>query len=75
MAIARLRNAGEYAIPFMVDAIDDDSRKDEFAAVSSALYEVGRDAVRPLTAALEDEDPEVRSVAEMALQEIWRPEI
>ncbi|MHC4655949.1 MAG: hypothetical protein ACYS91_13185 [Planctomycetota bacterium] len=38
-AVKRLRNAGEYSIPFMLDAITDDSRKDEWKDIKRALPE------------------------------------
>ena len=52
-AVKRLQNAGEYAIPFMLGAMADSSRKDEFPFIVWALPQVGRDAIRPLTAALQ----------------------
>ena len=55
-AVKRLRNSGEYAIPFMLDAIVDDSRKDEWKNIKRALPEIGRDAIRPLVAALQSEN-------------------
>ena len=51
-AVKRLRNAGEYAIPFMLDAIADNSRDAELPDIVRALPQIGRDAIRPLGAAL-----------------------
>lgn len=49
----RLKNAGEYAVPLMLEALADPSRDDEFANIIAALPKIGRDAIRPLAAALE----------------------
>ena len=43
----RLKNAGEYAIPYMLDAMADPARKNEFANITGALPKIGRDAIRP----------------------------
>ena len=51
-AVKRLVNAGEYAIPYMLDALADESRREEFADILWALSQMGRDSVRPLAAAL-----------------------
>ena len=55
-AIARLKNAGEYAIPYMLDAMGDDSRKDEFVNITSSLDKIGPHSLRPLTTALQTND-------------------
>ncbi|MHC4244015.1 MAG: hypothetical protein ACYSU4_16545 [Planctomycetota bacterium] len=49
-AVKRLRNAGEYSIPFMLDAIADDSREDEWKDIKRALPEIGRDGDTALKA-------------------------
>ena len=49
----RLRNAGEYAVPFMLAAMADESRKNEFPYITEALPKIGRQAIRPLVAALQ----------------------
>ncbi len=56
----RLKNAGEYAIPFMLEALADKSRDKEFVNIANALPQVGRDAIRPLVAALQTEDLKVK---------------
>lgn len=56
IAVQRLRNAGEYAIPFMLDALADKSRENELPYIVRALPKIGRDAIRPLVAALQTED-------------------
>jgi HEAT repeat protein len=73
-AIERLRNAGEYAIPYMLDALGDQSRKTEFANITTALPEIGKEAVRPLTASLIMDDPIVKAEVIKALGKIGYPE-
>lgn len=73
-AIERLRNAGEYAIPYMIDALSDESRRDEFANITTALPEVGKAAVRPLTASLVMDDSAVKAEVIKALGKIGYPE-
>lgn len=60
-AIDQLRNAGEYAIPFMIDALSDPVREDEFPKVAEALSQMSKDAIRPLAAALQTENVAVKS--------------
>ena len=73
-AIERLRNAGEYSIPYMLDALADEQRKEEFANITSALPEVGRAAIRPLTAALAMDNTAVKAEIIKALGKIGYPE-
>ena len=60
IAVERLRNAGEYAIPFIIDAISNPSREDELPNIVRAIPEIGRDAIRPLAAALQTENTAVK---------------
>lgn len=69
-AEGRLRNAGEYAVPLILEALADKSRSDEFANISGALGKIGRDGIRPLVAALATEDLEVKLAVIRALGEI-----
>jgi hypothetical protein len=73
-AIERLRNAGEYAIPYMVDALSDQTRKAEFASIITALPEIGKEAIRPLTASLIMDDLIVKAEVIKALGKIGYPE-
>lgn len=66
----RLKNAGEYAIPFMLDALADMERKQEFANIIGALPKVERDAIRPLVAALQTDNVAVKPEIIRALGEI-----
>lgn len=69
-----LKNAGEYAIPFMLDALADESRKDEFANITAAIPKIGRSAVRPLAAALQTDNIAVKSEILRALGLLGYPD-
>ncbi|MHC4113048.1 MAG: HEAT repeat domain-containing protein, partial [Planctomycetota bacterium] len=73
-AVKRLRNAGEYSIPFMLDAIADDSREDEWKDIKRALPEIGRDGIRPLAAALQSDDTALKAEIIKALGGISYPQ-
>jgi HEAT repeat protein len=73
-AIERLRNAGEYAIPYMIDALCDPSRRDEFVNITAALPEIGKASLRPLTASLVMDDAIVKAEIVKALGKIGYPE-
>ncbi len=73
-AVERLRNAGEYAIPFMLNALDDPARQDEFVNIADALSQIGKDAVRPLAAALQTENAAVKSEIIKAMGGIRYPQ-
>ncbi|MBN2594391.1 MAG: HEAT repeat domain-containing protein [Sedimentisphaerales bacterium] len=73
-AVKRLRNAGEYAIPFMLEAMADPSRENELTNIVRALPQVGRDAIRPLTAALQTDNVPIKSQIIIALGKIAYPQ-
>jgi HEAT repeat protein len=72
-AVKRLENAGEYAIPFMIDAMADPSRRDELPNIIWALPQIGRDAIRPLVVALQTDNTAIRVEIVKALGEIGYP--
>ncbi len=74
LAAKRLRNSGEYAIPFMVDAISDSARKEELANIVWALPKIGKDAIRPLAAALKTDDVATKAEIIKALGQIGYPQ-
>jgi HEAT repeat protein len=74
IAVKRLRNAGEYAVPFMLDAMADPSRESELTNIVRALPEVGRDAIRPLAAALQTENVPLKAQIIIALGKIGYPQ-
>ncbi|MHC4536010.1 MAG: HEAT repeat domain-containing protein, partial [Planctomycetota bacterium] len=73
-AVKRLRNAGEYAIPFMLDAIADNSRDAELPDIIRALPQIGRDAIRPLAAALQTDNVALKDEIVRALGKIGYPQ-
>jgi HEAT repeat protein len=73
-AVKRLQNAGEYAISYMLDAMADNSRKDELPNIIWALPQIGKDAIRPLTAALQTNDAAVKVEIIRALGKIGYPQ-
>jgi len=73
-AVKRLRNAGEYAIPFMLDAMADSTREKELTDIVRALPHIGRDAIRPLVAALQTENVTLRDQIITSLGEIGYPQ-
>lgn len=70
----RLKNAGEYCIPYMLDVLLDRDRQEEFADVAAALPKVGRDAIRPLVAALQTDNVAVKAEIIRALGDIGYPQ-
>lgn len=74
IAVKRLRNAGEYAIPFMLDAMADPSRENELTNIVRALPQIGRDAIRPLAAALQTENVPLKAQIITALGKISYPQ-
>ena len=73
-AVERLKNAGEYAIVYIVDAIADKSRREELPSIVWALSELGRDAIRPLAAALGTTDVGVKAEIIKAMGNIAYPQ-
>lgn len=73
-AVRRLRNAGEYAIPYMLDAMMDSTRKQEFTQIVRALPQIGRDAIRPLAAALQTDNAAIKAEIIKALGKIGYPQ-
>ncbi len=69
-AVKRLQDSGEYAVMYMLDAIADESRKDEFENIVMALPEIGRGAIRPLAAALQTDNITVKTEIIKALGKI-----
>lgn len=73
-AVQRLKNAGEYAIVYMLDAMADDTRKDELPDIIWALPQIGKDAIRPLTTALQTDNLAVKAEIIKALGKIGYPQ-
>lgn len=56
LALKRLQDSGEWAIPVMIDVLRDPARKEEYADVQWAMAQIGKPAVNPLVAALQGTD-------------------
>jgi len=74
IAVKRLRDAGEYAIPFMLDALADTTRENEWPDIVRALPQIGRGAIRPLAAAMQTDNVTVKSEIITALGKIGYPQ-
>jgi len=74
IAVERLRNAGEYAIPFMLEAMADPSRENELPDVVRALPQIGKDAIRPLAAGLQTNNVALRMQIVAAMGKIGYPQ-
>ena len=73
-AVRFLKNSGEYAIPFMLDAMADNARKQELPNIIWALPQIGKDAIRPLTTALQTKNNSVKAEIIRALGKIGYPQ-
>ncbi|MBN2018853.1 MAG: HEAT repeat domain-containing protein [Sedimentisphaerales bacterium] len=73
-AVKRLQDAGEYAIMYMLDALADDARKAEWPNISNALSKMGKDAIRPMAAALQTGNVAVKTEIIKALGKIGHPQ-
>ncbi len=74
IALKRLQDAGEYAIPYMLDALADKDRKEETANIIWALGQLSRHAIRPLVSALQTDNTAVKAEIIKALGEISYPQ-
>jgi HEAT repeat protein len=77
-AIQRLKDAGEYAVPFLLDAmgqvIQDPSRGPKLSDMIEALPQIGRPAIRPLVTALQTDNPRLAAEIIRALGSIGYPQ-
>ncbi len=73
-AIKRLNDAGEYAVMYMLDALADQSRRDEWPNIADALGRMSRQAIRPLVAALQTDNVGVKAEIIKALGKIGYPQ-
>lgn len=56
LALARLRDSGEIAVPFMVDYLQNPAKKAQHASIEEAIRQMGRLALNPLISALDMKD-------------------
>ncbi|MGE5293958.1 MAG: HEAT repeat domain-containing protein [Solirubrobacterales bacterium] len=77
-ATRRLQDAGEYAVPFMLDAMAEAIRNPQYETKLSDMIEVlpqiGRPAIRPLTAALQMNNDQLKGEIIRALGRIGYPQ-
>ncbi len=66
----RLKNAGEFAVPYLLAVLNDEDRRSEFANIIETLPMIGRPAIRPLTAALQTDNVAVKAEIIRALGKI-----
>jgi len=74
IALRRLQDSGEYAVPLLVDALADPARRDQLDKIVLALPQIGGPALRPLAAALQANSAAVRVEVVRALGKIGSPE-
>jgi hypothetical protein len=74
LAVKRLKNSGEYAIMYMLDAMAHEPDQDELANLIWALPQIGRSSIRPLVAALQTKDVAIKSEIIKALGKISYPQ-
>jgi HEAT repeat protein len=73
-AIQRLAESGEYAVPWMVEALGDRNRERLWPRIVRALPQLGRDAIKPMVIALENDRPETVQTLARALGEAGYPQ-
>lgn len=70
----RLQDSGEYAVPWLLQALSDPAQKDLRPFVLRALAQLGRKAVNPLLAALGTPDPVLQRYVVESLGRIGYPQ-
>ncbi len=68
--VARLKQSGEYAIPFLIEALGDPARKDLVRPIVRTLPQIGKPALNPLVMALRVPDEAVQRFVADALGKI-----
>ncbi len=78
LAMRRLKDAGEYAVPFLLDAmaqvIQDPATGPRLSDMIETLPQIGRPAIRPLATALQTDNPQVNAEIIRALGTIGYPQ-
>lgn len=69
-AVAALRDSGEYAIPFLIEALRDPGQNELTRPILRALPQIDRGAMNPLVMALQVPDQDVKLYAIQALGRI-----
>jgi hypothetical protein len=73
LAMTRLRESGELAVPFMIDILRDPAKRAMQPTVRRAMRDLGRYALNPLTAATEMKDWDTLSVVVGVLGDLGYP--
>jgi hypothetical protein len=73
-AVERLQNAGEYAVRYMLEELQQQTDQQKKSHLIWALPQIGKDAIRPLAAALRVEDTGIKAEIIKALGEIGYPQ-
>lgn len=69
-SLGRLKESGEYAVPFMVEALGDSGKRDLIQPILRAMPALDRSALNPLVMALRSSDRAVQIYAIQALGQI-----
>ncbi len=69
-ATNRLKDAGEYAVPHLIKALQDSARSNVHAAIIQVLPKIGRDALNPMCMAFGMDDDVTRMILIRAAEEI-----
>ena len=75
LAIRRLQDSGEYAVPFLLDALADPSQQERLDRIVEALPQIGTPAIRPLGAAIQAGSAAVRAEVARAMGKIGSLEV
>ncbi len=73
-AVERLKNSGEYAIVYMLEAMADPEREEELPNIIWALSQMDRAAIRPLVASLQTDNVAIKAEIIRALGNIGYPQ-
>ncbi|MFP4144388.1 MAG: HEAT repeat domain-containing protein [Phycisphaeraceae bacterium] len=73
-AVRRLSAAGQYAVPQMLETLQDDEQRQLHPYIVSALVEMGRPVVYPLSVTLGQLEPQTQSAVARVLARISYPE-
>ncbi len=73
-ATNRLRDSGEYAVPWLVGALQDDTQSRLHSRIIRMLPKMGKSAVNPLVIALKMDDNETKQFLVKALGQIGYPQ-
>ncbi len=71
LALQRLKDSGEWAVPIMIEALRDPDRSEEISLISWAMPQLGQPAINPLVAVLgQSRELNIKLVVLDALQKI-----